>query len=45
MLDIYLIRNNPDWVKTQLLKRMPAVDFAPLLNADKQKRKVQKITE
>jgi len=39
MLDINLIRTNPDWVKEQLGKRMDNVDFAPLLKLDAERRK------
>ena len=39
MLDINLIRNNPDWVKEQLAKRMPTVpDFKTVLTADANRR-------
>ena len=39
MLDINLIRNNPDWVKEQLAKRMATVpDFKAVLTADANRR-------
>lgn len=38
MLDINLIRENPDRVKQALLKRMETVDFTDLLIWDKQRR-------
>ena len=41
MLDINQIRTNPEWVRERLLKRMDAVDFAPLLALDAEKRRVQ----
>jgi seryl-tRNA synthetase len=34
MLDINLIREKPEWVKEQLLKRMDSVDFSEILAAD-----------
>jgi len=40
MLDINLIRTKPDWVKTQLLKRVDKVDFTELLNTDEERRKL-----
>jgi seryl-tRNA synthetase len=40
MIDINLIRTQPDWLAQQLLKRMPAVDFAPILTLDEQRRKL-----
>jgi seryl-tRNA synthetase len=43
MLDINLIRENPEAVRTALLKRMDAVDFGPLLEQDAEHRAV--ITE
>jgi len=39
MIDINLIRTKPDWVKQQLLKRVPKVDFTELLKADEARRK------
>lgn len=45
MLDINLIRTKPEWVKEQLLKRMPEVDFTLLLQLDEKKRKVQTANE
>lgn len=38
MLDINLIRENPERVKQALLKRMDAVDFTDLLTWDRQRR-------
>lgn len=38
MLDLNLIRENPDKVKAALLKRMDEVDFTELLNWDKERR-------
>lgn len=38
MLDINLIREKPDWVKQQLLKRIDKVDFAPVIAADDTRR-------
>ncbi len=38
MLDINLIRNNPDKVRQALLKRMDAVDLSPVLELDKKRR-------
>jgi len=38
MLDINLIREKADFVKTALLKRMAAIDFTELLEWDKQRR-------
>ncbi len=43
MLDINLIRENPERVKQALLKRMETVDFTDLLTWDKQRR--QHVTE
>ncbi len=43
MLDINMIRKNPDEVKEQLLKRMDSVDFTELLEWDKKRR--EQITE
>jgi seryl-tRNA synthetase len=43
MLDINLIRENPDAVRNALLKRMDAVDFTDLLQWDKDRR--ESITE
>lgn len=40
MLDINLIRENPDWVKQQLEKRVDHVDFAPVLAADATRRQL-----
>ena len=41
MLDINLIRTQPDWVAQQLQKRGANIDFADLLKADADKRKLQ----
>ena len=38
MLDINLIREKTEYVKTALLKRMPVVDFSELLALDSQRR-------
>lgn len=38
MLDINLIRNEPERVKAALLKRMDSIDFSDLLQADRQVR-------
>ncbi|MGA1195482.1 MAG: serine--tRNA ligase, partial [Candidatus Latescibacterota bacterium] len=38
MLDINLIRENPEAVRQALLKRMDSVDFTELLLWDKQRR-------
>ena len=43
MIDINLIRENPEKIKTALLKRMDNIDFQPLLELDKKRR--QLITE
>lgn len=40
MLDINLIRNNPDKVRQALLKRMPSVDLEPLLSLDRRRREL-----
>ena len=40
MLDINLIRKNPDFVKNALLKRMDHVDFTEILELDKNKREL-----
>jgi seryl-tRNA synthetase len=40
MLDIELIRSDPDFVRTALLKRMDDVDLAPILEADALRRKL-----
>ena len=40
MLDINLIRTNPDFVKNALLKRMDHVDFTEILELDKNKREL-----
>lgn len=45
MIDINLIREKPDWVRTQLLKRMDAVDFAEVLRLDGEKRKLLQTAE
>ena len=38
MLDINLIREKTEYVRTALLKRMDKVDFTELLDWDKQRR-------
>lgn len=40
MLDIELIRSDPDFVRTALLKRMDGVDLIPVLEADALRRKL-----
>jgi len=45
MLDINLIRTNPEQVKEQLLKRMDKVDFTELLKLDDERRKLLKSNE
>jgi len=45
MLDIALIREKPEWIKEQLLKRGYKADFTRLLKLDAQKRKLQKKVE
>lgn len=40
MLDIELIRNDPEFVRRALLKRMDQVDLAPVLEADTLRRKL-----
>jgi seryl-tRNA synthetase len=40
MLDIELIRSDPEFVRTALLKRMDSVDLEPILEADSQRRKL-----
>jgi seryl-tRNA synthetase len=40
MLDIELIRSDPEFVRTALLKRMDNVDLAPILEADALRRKL-----
>jgi seryl-tRNA synthetase len=40
MIDINLIREKPDWVKAQLLKRMDAVDFSEVLKLDALRREL-----
>jgi seryl-tRNA synthetase len=40
MLDIELIRSNPEFVRTALLKRMDDVDLDPILEADALRRKL-----
>ncbi|MCL2846267.1 MAG: serine--tRNA ligase [Firmicutes bacterium] len=40
MLDINLIRQNPDWVADRLAKRMPRPNFKPLLKLDDARRKL-----
>jgi len=41
MIDINIIRNNPEWVVEQLKKREAVHDIAGLLKLDAQKRKLQ----
>ena len=45
MLDINLIRENPEKVRNALLKRMDSVDFTELLRWDKQRREMITETE
>ncbi|MCL2570230.1 MAG: serine--tRNA ligase [Firmicutes bacterium] len=45
MIDINLIRENPEWVKEQLFKRMDTVCFEELLKLDFDKRKLQRQNE
>jgi seryl-tRNA synthetase len=40
MLDIELIRSDPEFVRTALLKRMDNVDLAPILEADALRRRL-----
>src|SRR4051794_3398841 len=40
MLDIELIRNDPERVKRALLKRMDSVDLSPVLEADRELRRI-----
>lgn len=40
MLDIRLIRKDPDFVREQLLKRMDEVDLSPLLKWDEKRRNI-----
>jgi len=40
MLDIKLIRENPEEIKTALLKRMDSVDFSELLDLDAKRREI-----
>lgn len=40
MLDIELIRSDPDFVRAALLKRMDDVDLGPILEADERRRKL-----
>lgn len=40
MLDIELIRSDPDYVRTELLKRLDDVDLDPILEADAVRRKL-----
>jgi seryl-tRNA synthetase len=42
MLDINLIRENPESVASALLKRMSSVDFSVILRADDERKNVQK---
>ncbi|MDD4493259.1 MAG: serine--tRNA ligase, partial [Eubacteriales bacterium] len=45
MLDIGLIRENPEKVRQALLKRMEDVDFTEMLEWDKQRRELLLLTE
>jgi seryl-tRNA synthetase len=45
MLDIELIRSNPEFVRQALLKRMDQVDLEPVLEADAQRRKLLREVE
>jgi seryl-tRNA synthetase len=45
MIDINLIREKPDWVEKQLLKRMDAVDFSAVIKADAKKRDLMQKAE
>ncbi len=45
MLDLKLIKEQPEFVRSALLKRMEAVDLAPLLEWDAQRRSVIQETE
>ena len=40
MLDIELIRSDPEFVRAALLKRVDDVDLAPILEADALRRKL-----
>jgi seryl-tRNA synthetase len=40
MLDIELIRSDPEFVRAALLKRMDDVDLGPILEADALRRKL-----
>ncbi len=40
MLDIELIRSDPEFVRTALLRRMDDVDLGPILDADALRRKL-----
>ena len=40
MLDIELIRSDPEFVRTALLRRMDDVDLGPILEADAVRRKL-----
>ncbi|MDR1917892.1 MAG: hypothetical protein LBQ05_02805, partial [Christensenellaceae bacterium] len=40
MIDINLIREKPDWVKQQLLKRMDSVDFDEVLKLETLRREL-----
>jgi seryl-tRNA synthetase len=40
MLDIELIRSDPEFVRTALLKRVDDVDLGPILEADALRRKL-----
>jgi seryl-tRNA synthetase len=45
MLDIELIRSDPEFVRQALLKRMDRVDLEPVLEADAQRRKLLREVE
>jgi seryl-tRNA synthetase len=45
MIDINLIREKPDWVKQQLLKRMDSVDFTEVLKIDAHRRELMQSNE
>jgi seryl-tRNA synthetase len=45
MLDIELIRSNPEFVRQALLKRMDRVDLEPVLEADAQRRNLLREVE
>jgi len=45
MLDIELIRSDPDFVRAALLKRVDDVDLGPILEADALRRKLVSAVE